>query len=809
MGTPTIPQVKAWDPGVLNTQATEWDQKAQSLGSTLDAAAHSVDGSHHYWIGDAGDAMRDRHDEIHGDATTIKTALENGVTAARNGATAIQAAKTALLNQITTAEGAGFTVSDTGEVKIGTYMLMMLQLMGGDTAQGPQAGLESRAQDYQKAIQAALTDCGTADDQAMTAINNAFANLTTTQVQQPTTDQLDQLTADQARKDLQAVKDGTADDATLARIRMATTLSDYDKQELNNGDTVGLAQYPYLQTLTQGMSDMSSDDINQLGSKLKGNGPDQVKAAIANDFRIISDPQVHSLDGKDTGGLSQLPKNVQKVLTENPSVLTGTAISVAPIAVPDQPNYDALHDADNMLALGQLMSNGDSSIQGSDINRAMIKQGAEIATLNPSADTIKGMTGTLANNFLQDASGDHTAVHDALVNAHGVMDVTCTPGGHYNANSHVLDILQHQWSPDQHGAENMLKFIGDDAGASNQFQQQRAGESAQSLATIIAHNEVTLSHDVPGYGGRVSFGELNPGLSQVVAKSLEPYIPNLAGVTQNDLLVNHYCGNLDTASGTDTSVTVDGTELTHTPGDLSNLFKVIDSNPQAATEFNTAAAHLAGQLDFAYGAGHHDAAYEQGQLTGAMKNGLADELSTLIKIDHQNTLDHDTSAYNQKAEIADIVTGIVNGAGISENPAGGVVSTAAWILDPIIKAQIPSPDAYGIDHTTTHWDKDLAPTTLVDGNNTFRQDANIINGYNSIHHDTFDRFNNHEYGGHTYQFFDSQGRPNMDVIEHNRDAFDDAKKNIIVENDFFGDYRDTQRAGLTNPAITPQKDGPK
>ncbi|MET8424501.1 WXG100 family type VII secretion target [Nocardia sp. NPDC004860] len=809
MGTPTVPQVKAWDPDVLNTQAGEWLQKAKTLGDTLDAAARSVDGSHHYWIGDAGDSMRDRHDEIHGDAKKVKTALENGATAARNGATAIQAAKTTLLSKVSDAEGAHFTVGDTGEVKVSTDMLLILKLTGQDSSSTSTllASLEHRAEEYQKAIQAALTDCGTADDNAMTAVNNAFANLTTTQIQQPTTDQLDQLTADQARQDLQAVKDGTADDAALARIRMATTLSDYDKQELNDGNSVGLAQYPYLQAFTQGMNDMSSDDISQLGSKLKGNEPDQVRSAIANDFRIVSDPQVHSLDGKSTGGMSQLPKNVQKILTENPSVLTGTATSPVPYPVPDQPNYDALHDADSMRALGQLMSKGDLSIQGSDINRAMIKQGAEIAALNPSADLIKSQTGSLANTFLQDASGDHTAVHDALVNPHGVMDVTCTPGGHYDPNSHVLDILQHQWSPDQHGAENMFKYIGDDAGAANQFQQQRAGESAQSLATIIAHNEATLSHDVPGYGGHVSFGELNRGLSQVVAKSLEPYIPNLAGVTDKELLVNHYCGNLDTASGTDNSVTVDGTQLNHTPGDLSNLFKVIDSNPQAATEFNTAAAHLAGQLDFAYGAGHHDAAYEQGQLTGAMKNGLADELSTLIKIDHQNTVDHDTSAYNQKAEIADIVTGIVNGAGI-EGPAGGVVSTAAWILDPIIKAQIPSPDTYGIDHTTTHWDKDLGPTSHIDANNTFLQDANIINGYNSVHHDTFDQFNNHQYNGRTYQFFDSQGRPNMGVIEHNRDAFDDAKKSIIGQN-FFNDYRDNQRAGLTNPAITPQKDGPK
>ncbi|WP_198347668.1 WXG100 family type VII secretion target [Nocardia terrae] len=826
MGTPTIPQVKAWDPDVLNTQATEWDQKAQKLGDTLDAAARSVDGSHHYWIGDAGNSMRDRHDEIHGNAKTVHDALENGATAARNGATTIQAAKTTLLNKITDAEGKGFTVSDTGEVKIGSYMLMMLQLMGGDKAQGPQAAMESRAQDYQKDIQAALVDCGTADDNAMTAVNNAFANLTTTQIQQPTTDQLDQLTADQARKDLEAIKDGSPDaDAALARLRMATTLSDQDKQDLNSGDSISLAQYPYVQAFTQGMNDMSNEDIDQLGSKLNGNGHDQAQAAIANDFRIVSNPQVHSPDGKNTGGISQLPKDVQKALTEDPSVLAKTTTVANQYSSVDMSSYDANKAQSSMAALGDLMSKGDNTIQGSDINRAMIKQGAEIAALHPSDKGMSQLTPKLADTFLQNASGDHTAVRDALIAdanssnpdaraAATRMDLTCTPGGHYNANDHIVDILQHQWSPDQHGAENMFKYIGDDAGAANQFQQQRAGESAQSLATIIAHNEATLSHDVPGAANHASFGELNPGLSQVVAKSLEPYIPNLVGVSDPDLKINHYCGNLDTAGSTDASPDAHGNQLNHTPGDLSNLFKVIDSNPDAAKEFNNAAAHLAGQLDYDYGTGNYPhAANEQGQLTGAMKNGLTDELSTLIKIDHDNAGDAATAAYNKKTEIADIVTGIIStGGAISSGDLpvspGGLVSSAANVLDPIIKAQIQSPDMYNIDQAKTHWNTDLASVTRIDANNTFRQDANIINGYNSKHDGTFEQFNNHQYNGRTYQFFDSQGRPNMDVIEHNQSAFDDAKDSIIGQK-FFDSYYDKQRAGLANPDIIPQEDGPK
>ncbi|MFJ4650448.1 WXG100 family type VII secretion target [Nocardia sp. NPDC088792] len=797
MVTPTISQVKAWDPEVLNTQATEWDTKAQSLGNTLDAAARSVDGSSHYWIGTAGDSMRDRHDEIHGNATTIKTALENGVTAARNGATAIQAAKTALLKQVTTAEDAHFTVSDTGEVKMSTDMLLLMRLTDLKSAQTLEAGLQSRAEDYQKAIQAALTDCGTADDQAMTAVNNAFANLTTTQVDPLAVIPPDQLTPDQARKDLQAVKDGTADADTLARIHAATTLSDDDKQKLDNGasDTVGLAQFPYLQAFTQGMNGMSGEDIDKLGGKLPGNGPDQVKSDIANDFRVISDPRINSLDGKDTGGMKQLPDNVQKMVTENPSLLAKEPeghFVAGDNWMPADPQAVNAYNAkkDNYRALADLMSKGDTTIQGSDINRGMIKQGAELAALNtdPKSDTSK-----IANAFLSNAADDHTAVRDALTNPKGVMDVTCTPGGHYDANSHVVDILQHQWNSDQTGAMKMVSWIGDDAGSTNQFLQQRAGESAQALANIVSHNQGALSHDIPGYPGHLSFGQLNPDLSMAVAKSLEPYIPNLAGASEPDLLVNHYCGHLDTAGSYH-----DSPGSVHTPGDLSNLFKVIDSNPHAAIEFNNAAAHLAGQLDFKAGAGNEYAAYQQAQLTGAMQIGLNDEIVDLTGTDHQKNLDNATASYNSKAEVADIVTGILNGAGLA-GPEGGAVSTAAWILDPVIKAQIPQPDAYEINQTTTHWNSDLAPVTGVTTSDTLYQDVNIIRGYDSVHHGTLEQFQNYEHDGRTYHFIDSQGQPNLEAINAHRNIYEQAVNDLMSHP--LDDYDREHRRGWVNSQI--------
>ncbi|MET9489465.1 hypothetical protein [Nocardia sp. NPDC006630] len=802
----------SWKTGSLGQIAGDAGKIRDAIDTQADTLNRTIDGLD--WSGAAHDGALGRADREKSQQRAVATAYDDFATALQGAEGAIDYPIGEIQSRINRM-GAGWSVAEDFTVTA----------PNNAKSSKPSDNDKNDADNDTASLQGLARSIGEAMDtwapKILDAINS-ISGMAPTKAQLVATNPLDALTADQARKDLQALKNGTADPATVERLRMATTLSQ-DAHKTLDGDTpegtkspdtdktVNLPQFAYLDAFTQGMNGMSPDDIDKLGSGLPGNEPSVVQAGIANDFRIISNPQVHAagLDGQpmgtDTGGMKRLPDNVQLWLQSNPSGL----MSPEALANGGDTNpavVSTLSKGNKQFgALADLMSKGDNTIQGSDINRALIKQGAELAAL----DTDKNSdTSKLADRFLGDAAGDHTAVRDALTNPNGVMDVTCTPGGHYDANSHVLDILDHQWNTDQTGAQKLVSWIGDDAGSSNQFLQQRAGESAQSLATVIAHNQATLSHNVPGYPGHVSFGELNPGLSQVVAKSLEPYLPNLSGVSDTDLLVNHYCGHLDTASSSDPSPAANGEQIPHTPGDLSNLFKVIDSDPKAATEFNSAAAHLAGQLDSAYGTGHHDHAdYEQGQLTGAMKNGLTDELSTLIKDDHENTGDAATSAYNRKAEIADIATGILNGAGLA-GTEGGVVSTAAWILDPIIKADIPQPDIYGIDQTATHWNSDLASATHVDANNTFRQDANIINGFNSFHAGTFEQFNNHEYDGRTHQFFDSKGQPNMDVIEKNQSAFNDAKKNIIGW-ELFDEYYTQQRAGLTNLGIIPQEDGPK
>ncbi|MFE3189601.1 hypothetical protein ACFXHA_11375 [Nocardia sp. NPDC059240] len=771
MATPTKSQVMSWKTGVLGQIALDAGKVRDAIDTQADTLNRTISALD--WSGAAHDGALGRADSEKIQQRALATSYDNFALALEGAEgeidypiSQIQSTLTSLPTGWSVAED--FTVTAPNQSKTNK----------------PSDNDKNQAANDSVSLQGLARAIGESMDhwapKILDAINS-ISGMAPTKAQLAATNPLDQLTPDQARKDLQSLKNGTADPSTVERLRLATHLSADDSTALDTDGTksVNLPQFGYLQAFTQAMNGMSPADIDKLGSTLPGNEPSMVQAAIANDFRLISNPQIHAagLDGQpsgtDTGGMKQLPDTVQTWLRPNPSGLNlNGKDALANGGDKNAAVSAALSDGTKQMgALADLMSKGDTTIQGSDINRALIKQGAEIAAL----DTDKNSdTGKLADKFLFDAAGDHTAARDAFTNPDNVMDVTCTPGGHYDADSHVLDIIQHQWNPDQLGAQKLVSWIGQDAGSPNQFLQQRAGESATALANVIVKNQATLSHDIPGYSGYVSFGELNPNLSIAVAKSLEPYIPNFvgvnAGIHESDLLVNHYAGNLATAG---THAGVD-----YTAGDLSNLFKVIDSNPQAATEFNEAAAHLAGQLDFKAGAGYDYAALQSAQLTGAMQAGLHDELKTLIDIDHLNANDAATAAYNKKLEIADIVTGIVNGAG-SFGPEGGAISTAAWILDPIIKAQIETPDTYGINLTPTHWSNDLALAQGIGSSDPLYQDVNIIRGYNSLNPGTFERFNTYEFDGHTHKFFDDQGRPNVEVIKKHPDAFQQALTDIM------------------------------
>ncbi|MVU81597.1 hypothetical protein GPX89_30700 [Nocardia sp. ET3-3] len=579
MGTPTIPQVKAWDPGVLNTQAGEWDQKAQTLGDTLDAAARSVDGSYHYWIGNAGDAMRDRHDEIHGDATTVKTALENGATAARNGAKAIDAAKTVLLSKVSDAEGSSFTVSDTGEVKASTGWQQILQY-AGDNKATLQASLEHRAEEYQKAIQAALTDCGTADDDAMTAVNNAFANLTTTQTTPPDPKDKVDHAGDQDGTDLaNALKnhDQAKIDEILSHMPQ-NVLSPADIQDLDDGREV-VVPADVQDYYKKFYNNLGKDGLISLGDYLDSqNQPGNPNAdtaakeqtAISDSIMMLSNEKIGTgFDSngnlKSPGDYTQLPTDIRKLVSERlDDADWGKMAGDGPFVFQNR-----LSDE---VKFANIMSHGDKGMQpGTTFGTELGRQGASLAAFMDGKDehmnqwinqywkpiTPEGFFNqpdsnaleTAANQYVGLAAANHQSAYQLLTGldchtgsklpedlSFGAVGDAFKHSGDYDPLKFTSETIQHEWDDKGKTAAGLVDWIGE-----HTHDQGQLGDLSRSAYTKLP--DVLAPHDSTGKlltQGDDSVFKLNtdafiknPELATGLAKTLAPNIDSLVGYNPN------------------------------------------------------------------------------------------------------------------------------------------------------------------------------------------------------------------------------------------------------------------------------------
>lgn len=117
MATLTIPQVRQWRPGALDTAgqavgdaSTAVDAEARSLARAVEDALSQAGGQ---W----SDAARDRAADEARIGARLADALDTARQALGRGATDIGRARTALLDTITAAEADGFRVADNGSVR--------------------------------------------------------------------------------------------------------------------------------------------------------------------------------------------------------------------------------------------------------------------------------------------------------------------------------------------------------------------------------------------------------------------------------------------------------------------------------------------------------------------------------------------------------------------------------------------------------------------------------------------------------------------------------------------------------------------
>lgn len=324
--------------------------------------------------------------------------------------------------------------------------------------------------------------------------------------------------------------------------------------------------------------------------------------------------------------------------------------------------------------------------------------------------------GGVADKMFEAAGGDHRAVSD-FITGHN-MDATVTPGSKYDTDDHLLSVLEHRWDPNQHGVQNLFKWIGGpEASDPDPLLRARAGETADSLAHFLVRHEDTLALNLPGHGGD-SLGKVNPGLTQSLSEAMRPYLGNFVDAP-GTTLINH------------------AAEPFETVGDLTKLFNILDSDPGAAKIINSAGSQWNDYL--AYQAGlHPDQAsslgFRAGQLSSAMHDGLQHQLQALSAENQWNY----ARSYNEKTALTDVASswfGAVPGVGAI---AGPIASSAnSWFKLDGLGAPGDPQHPLANDQTTEQLNKEVERLTNQD---SLRRQFSLASGFAHNHPDVVPMF---------------------------------------------------------------------
>lgn len=334
-----------------------------------------------------------------------------------------------------------------------------------------------------------------------------------------------------------------------------------------------------------------------------------------------------------------------------------------------------------------------------------------------------------------------------------------------------MGVLEHKWDADNHGAENMFKWMGGpDANSPDSFVQTQAGETADGLAHIISDNSVDLappSHD--------SLGVVNPGLTQSIAEGMRPYLPNFAGVSDPAVLANHGAGSFDSVD------------------DLSKFFKVLDSDSAAARIVNDAGAQWSNHLAYEAGADPANSALgnNAGQLNHAMQKGLTDQLEDLRKQEQWDNV----VEYNKDSQAIDKAVAV---AGKIPIPGLEYAGVASAFLKPELLELPNNPVDLAND---TDWSKALSPLQTTVQSDSIVREYSLMEGYLQSHPEVISQLTYPGDDGAPRSFVES-GHVNWDAVAENPTYFRTSFN--ALPGDPFADFRQSYDDGLNDLIIDPR-----
>ncbi|WP_067564424.1 TPR repeat region-containing protein [Nocardia acidivorans] len=620
---PTVSEVNSWQLDALDAQSTSWKQQSVTLKSELDGMYTTVGDSADYLVGKFGNGVRDKGLTVRDDGYKTVGALESAGSAIAVGSPGMRFAQKTVKQTLATLTGEGYRWAQDGTVSLSLAQTAnALSDKDKNSATIKLAALQRQADLYTTTLKGALHAAGVAAQGVADGITNAFSQLPQAAQGAKPGSLTDPGTAkQQGIDDGKLVAGGNATDADLQHIAArlsAAGITPADVEAINAGQQVNLteAQWNYLHEFynTAGLNGLTS-----MTDRLTSISDTTAASTVANQLNTLANPNVHSL-GSDPllgnffhpqGGLNQLPADLRNALTASYDKTTVDK---------GYNNIQYAHlNASDLSRVTKMMGLADArSAPGSQINTELLLQAAALAPkLNGHAIYVdQNLGGQPAESLLQnlvDVGGrDKIAVHDVLAgDTHLPNDI---------GQGKALDgFLHHHWDDDGKQVGKMLSWVESDATSTDYAISARAGQTASSVADYVAEHKSDLLH-LDG-GSTASLGAINPLAVQGLGSALSPYVPAMAGVSDQFLNTHEFKGLL-----------ADRDTADHVAARA--IFSVIDTDKDAAVAFNTKALSAAQQLQTSWvhtvladpANPHNELATQSGMILGLVDQGLTTEL---------------------------------------------------------------------------------------------------------------------------------------------------------------------------------------
>nr|WP_240319753.1 WXG100 family type VII secretion target [Rhodococcus jostii] len=660
-----------WNPRDLTAAGEEIGRTAEDTRSRAEDIYRVVAdlGRHDDWRGSAQAAAEQRANTERTEIRRLADDLEDLSNALVGGADRLGHARDYVATVLDKAAGDGFTVSDD-------WQLVSQPTTMSDAEAAEHADLTEY---WRSQLGGALTELDNADRGMASAIRDALGAVAASAPSSAGLSghegtELGEQVARGGSDIPQAVRD------RVAREIAAAGLTPEQVKTLADGGKVTDVPQGTMDFLQQFYSAAGKDGFLELSEQYSENGRTEAASALSNGLAVVSNYNVGSAAG-DVGGQSHIPDGLRG-LFEGPVTSTGNLMKGAHDA--PQPSV-VINNGEDLARFTTAFGLADPAVQqGSELSESLLSRAGEIASATSDKSLLigdsfdhKALGRDSVDTLLQDMVGvggrDHVAVHNILSGEGMPAD--------YNRDDIVMPLLQRDWA--EGGEQNvagMFDWIADDARPSDPTdpgeisRSTQAGETAFGLSQLLAAKDAELL-DIPGTNGQ-AIGEVNPGITQALGRSLAPYIGNMVGVP----------GDL---AGTSGFISPAGAEfgLENAP----RLFSVIDSNADAASYFNAQAFGMSAQLEQAWAiegrtpqVSNDQYGWWAGSIQGVVDRGFDLEFADRSG-DESST---NSSGFENKGVAYDTIRTVMS-KGVEFIPgAGPLISSGIDLADPAFKSAV-------------------------------------------------------------------------------------------------------------------------